>query len=315
MGGGGTEKLTERAEAGSGERRGGSARRRGGGGERVITLLLGASALLSLLTTAGIVASLAVEAAGFFAAVPLRDFLTDTAWTPLFAEKHFGILPLLGGTLLVVLGASLVALPLGLGSAVYLAEVASPSLRKLLKPVLEVLAGIPSVVYGYLALTGITPVLRALWPETEVFNAASASLAMGIMILPMVASLSEDALAALPRSLREGAYAVGATRYEAVSRVLVPAAASGIVASFILAVSRAVGETMIVAIAAGSTPRLTLNPLEGVQTMTGYIVQVTMGDVPAGSLEYRTVFAVGLSLFLITFVTNLIGYRVAGRRG
>lgn len=283
-------------------------------GEAVITLLLAACALLSLLTTAGIVVSLAVEAAGFFAVVPLRDFLTDRSWTPLFADKHFGILPLLAGTFLVVLGAAVVALPLGLGSAVYLAEIASPRVRALLKPTLEVLAGIPSVVYGYLALTGITPVLRLLWPGTEVFNAASSSLAMGIMILPMVASLSEDALSALPRSLREGAYALGATRFEAVTGVLVPAAASGIVASFILAISRAVGETMIVAIAAGSTPRLTLNPLESVQTMTGYIVQISMGDVPTGSLEYRTVFAVGLTLFAITFATNLLGYRVAGRQ-
>ncbi len=314
MGGGATVAAGREAGA-AGAGPAGSPRRVGRRSERLVTLLLAACALLSLLTTAGIVASLVVEAAGFFARVPLPDFLTDTAWTPLFADKHFGILPLLGGTLLVVLGASLVALPLGLGSAVYMAEVASPSLRRVLKPVLEVLAGIPSVVYGYLALTGVTPLLRALWPDTEIFNAASASLAMGIMILPMVASLSEDALAALPRTLREGAYALGATRYEAVTKVLIPAASSGIVASFILAVSRAVGETMIVAIAAGSTPRLTLNPLEGVQTMTGYIVQVTMGDVPAGSLEYSTVFAVGLSLFLITFVTNLLGYRVAGRRG
>ncbi len=275
--------------------------------------LLFLSALVSVMTTIGIVLVLATEAVSFFKTVSVFDFLTGTKWTPLFEPKSFGIMPLLAGTLLVALGASLVAIPIGLASAIYLSEYSSHRVRSWVKPVLEVLAGVPTVVYGYFALTFITPILRRVFPEMSIFNAASASIAMGIMILPMVSSLSEDAMRAVPRSLREAAYALGSTRYEVASRVVVPAAASGITASFILAVSRAIGETMIVAIAAGATPKLTLNPLESIQTMTAYIVQVSLGDAPYGTIEYKTIFAVGLLLFLMTLGMNILGQWVTRR--
>ena len=281
--------------------------------ERAIELPLFLAALVSIGTTAGIVAVLAFETVEFFQEVPIVRFLFDTQWTPLFTEKHFGIGVLLSATLLTSIGAMLVALPLGLLSAVYLSEYASRGVRRLVKPVLEILAGIPTVVYGYFALLFVTPILRALIPETAVFNGASAAIVMGIMILPMVSSMSDDAMAAVPQALREGAYALGATPFEAATRVVVPAAFSGIVAAFILAVSRAVGETMIVAIAAGQSPTLTANPLVPIETMTAYIVQVSLGDTPFGTLEYKTIFAVGTTLFLMTLALNLASQWVLAR--
>jgi phosphate transport system permease protein len=273
--------------------------------ERLIEAPLLLAALVSIFTTLGIIGVLAFEAIEFFQVVPLTRFLTEREWTPLFTNKQFGIIVLLSATVLTSVGAMLVALPLGLLAAIYLSEYASEPARRIIKPVLEVLAGIPTVVYGYFALLFVTPILQALIPGTAVFNGLSASLVMGIMILPMVSSMSEDAMAAVPQALREGAYALGATRFEVATRVVVPAAMSGIVAAFILAVSRAVGETMIVAIAAGQSPTLTLNPLVPIETMTAYIVQVSLGDTPYGSLEYKTIFAVGMTLFLMTLALNI----------
>jgi phosphate transport system permease protein len=273
--------------------------------EGSVRMLLLACGLVSILTTAGIVAVLVWESLGFFAEISPWEFLSGTKWTPLFRPQHFGVLPLVCGSLLVAAGASLIALPVGLAAAVYLAEYAPERARKILKPVLEVLAGIPTVVYGYFALTFVTPLLRQVFPWTGVFNAASAAVVVGIMIIPLVASLSEDALFAVPRHLREASYGLGATKFETVFRVVIPAALSGIVASFILAVSRAIGETMAVALAAGATPKMTFNPLESVQTMTAYIVQVSLGDTPFGSIEYKTIFAVALLLFVITLLMNV----------
>lgn len=258
-------------------------------------------------------AVLVFETWSFFQEVSVIEYLTSTQWTPLFSEKHFGILPLLAGTLEVTGGAMLLTLPVGLTSAIYLSEYAPDRARRTIKPFMEILAGIPTVVYGYFALLFISPILRAIFPETSVFNAASASIVMGIMIIPMVSSLSEDAMTAVPRSLREGAYALGATKMEVSLRVVVPSALSGIIAAFILAISRAIGETMIVAIAAGQQPRLTLNPLEAIQTMTAYIVQVSLGDTPTGTLEFRTIFAVGMSLFVLTLVLNVVSQLVLRR--
>jgi phosphate transport system permease protein len=274
--------------------------------ERLIGAILTGFSLVSILTTVGIVAVLMIEAAGFFAQVSPIEFLTGAKWTPLYIPKHFGVLPLLSGSLLIAFGAAVVALPLGLLSAIYLSEYAHQRARSIIKPVLEVLAGIPTVVYGYFALTFVTPLIRVFLPQTEIFNALSASIVMGIMILPMVSSLSEDALTAVPRALREGAYALGATKFEVATRTVVPAALSGVIASFILAISRAIGETMIVTIAAGATPKLTLNPLESVQTMTAYIAQISMGETPYGTVEYKTIFAVGLALFAVTLLMNII---------
>jgi len=281
--------------------------------ERGIRGVLFACGGVSILTTAGIVVVLVWESAGFFAEVSPWEFLTGTQWTPLFKPQHFGVLPLVAGSMMVAVGASLIALPVGLASAIYLAEYAPNRARKVLKPILEILAGIPTVVYGYFALTFITPIIRQVFPETGVFNAASAAIVVGIMIIPMVASLSEDALYAVPRSLREASYGLGANKFETVTRVVVPAALSGVVASFILAISRAIGETMAVTLAAGATPKLTINPLESIQTMTAYIVQVSLGDTPFGTIEYRTIFAVGLLLFVITLAMN-IASRVFLRR-
>jgi phosphate transport system permease protein len=274
--------------------------------ERLIGAILTGFSMVSILTTLGIVAVLIIEAAGFFAEVSPIEFLTGAKWTPLYIPKHFGVLPLLSGSLLIAFGAAVVALPLGLLSAIYLSEYAHQRARRIIKPVLEVLAGIPTVVYGYFALTFVTPLIRVFLPQTEIFNALSASIVMGIMILPMVSSLSEDALTAVPRALREGAYALGATKFEVATRTVVPAALSGVIASFILAISRAIGETMIVTIAAGATPKLTLNPLESVQTMTAYIAQISMGETPYGTVEYKTIFAVGLALFAVTLFMNII---------
>jgi phosphate transport system permease protein len=278
-----------------------------------IRLFLIACAAISVLTTVGIVMVLLFETIGFFREVSLFDFLTDTKWTPLFNPQHFGILPLLSGSLLITLGASLVALPFGLMTAIYLSEYAHDRVRRIVKPVLEVLAGVPTIVYGYFALTFVTPIIREIFPGTGVFNALSASIVVGIMILPMVASLSEDAMVAVPRSLRNAAYALGATRLEVATKVVVPAALSGIISSFVLACSRAIGETMIVTIAAGATPKLTLNPLESIQTMTAFIVQVSGGDIEHGSIEYKTIFAVGMTLFLLTLFINIIAQWITRR--
>jgi len=280
--------------------------------ESVIGAALFGCALISILTTVGIVFVLAFEAVQFFQEVSLWEFLTGTEWAPKLAHK-FGILPLVCGTLLVTFGAAVVSMPIGLLTAVYLSEYASNSVREVVKPVLEVLAGIPSVVFGYLAVVTISPSIRTAFPSAGVFNALSASIVVGIMILPMIVSLSEDVLRAVPRSLREAAYALGATKFDVTVKVVVPAAISGIVAAFLLALSRAIGETMAVALAAGNTPKLTLNPLDSVQTMTAYIVQVIQGDTPAGTLEYRTVFAVGLALFVSTMGLNILAQRFVAR--
>jgi phosphate transport system permease protein len=257
-------------------------------------------------TTAGIIAVLFVESFEFFRVAPVREFLFGTQWTPLFANPRFGVLPLVMGTLLVSGIAMFVALPMGLLSAIYLSEYAEPRVRRLLKPVLEVLAGVPTVVYGYFALLFVTPLLQALIPSLAGFNALSPGIVMGIMIIPLVSSLTEDAMRSVPNGLREASYALGATRMQTSLTVVVPAAFSGITAAFILAISRAVGETMIVAIAAGQQPRLTFDPRVPIETMTAYIVQVSLGDTPAGTLEYRTIFAVGMLLFLGTFGLNLV---------
>ena len=280
---------------------------------RLVKWVLFGCALVSVLTTVGIVFSLASQAAGFFFEVSIWDFLTGTRWTPILRPQSYGVLPLVGGTLLVAGIAAVVALPVGLSTAIFLAEYAPGRVRRIIKPTLEVLAGVPTVVYGYFALTFVTPILQKVFPDMLVFNALSAGLVMGIMIIPMVSSLSEDAMVAVPRSLRNAAFALGATRFEVSLRVVVPAALSGIVASFILAISRAIGETMLVTIAAGATPQLTANPLESVQTMTAYIVQLSLGEAPHGSLEFNTIFAVGLLLFLMTLVMNSLGFWVVRR--
>jgi phosphate transport system permease protein len=261
---------------------------------------------LSVLTTLGIVAVLIFETVEFFREVSLLEFLTDPQWTPLFDDKHFGILPLLSGTFLTSIIAILVAMPVGLLSAIYLSEYASANLRQAVKPILEVLAGIPTVVYGYFALLFVTPLFQVFIPSLSGFNALSPGIVMGVMIIPMVSSLSEDAMYAVPQSLREAAYALGSSRLQVALRVVVPAAFSGIAASFLLAISRAIGETMIVAIASGQQPRLTLNPLVPIETMTAYIVQVSLGDTPTGTIEYKTIFAVGMMLFVSTLVLNLL---------
>ena len=274
--------------------------------ERVIEGLLLLSALVSVATTAGSVAVLAVETFAFLREVPLLDFIAGTEWTPLFATQRFGVLPLVLGTVVVSVISLVVAVPAGLLSAIYLSEYAPDRLRRIVKPVLEILAGVPTVVYGYFALTFVTPALQAWLPGLSGFNALSPGLVMGLMILPLVSSLSEDAMRAVPRGLREGAYALGATRMQTAWQVVVPAAFSGITAAVILAASRAIGETMIVAIAAGQQPRLTANPFVPIETMTAYIVQVSLGDTPQGTLEYRTIFAVGMLLFLMTMALNLL---------
>ena len=273
--------------------------------ERFIESLLFLCALLSVGTTAGIIIVLAIETFAFFREVPIAEFLTGTEWTPLFANPRFGVLPLMLGTALVSAIAMAVAVPAGLMSAIYLSEYAPDGVRRAVKPALEILAGVPTVVYGYFALTFVTPLLQQWLPGLSGFNALSPGIVMGLMILPLVSSLSEDAMQAVPRGLREGAYALGATRMQTSVQVVVPAAFSGITAAVILAASRAVGETMIVAIAAGQQPRFTLSPFVPIETMTAYIVQVSLGDTPQGTLEYRTIFAVGMLLFLSTFALNL----------
>lgn len=270
-------------------------------------------AAISTITTVAVIGILAFETWGFLQHVSIVEFLFGTRWSPLLHPKSYGLLPLLAGTTLIVVGASLVALPIGLACAIYLSEYAGERARNVLKPVLEVLAGIPTVVYGFFALTFVTPILRTVLPQTDVFNAASAAIVVGIMVLPMVASLCDDAFRAVPDNLREGAYSLGATSFEVTTRVVVPAGLSGVFAAFVLAISRAIGETMAVTLAAGATPNLTLNPLESIQTMTAYIVQVSLGDTPAGTLTYQTLFAVAAVLFLVTLCLNIAANMIMKR--
>jgi phosphate transport system permease protein len=281
--------------------------------ETLIERLLLLCSLLSIFTTVGIILVLASETIAFFREVSIFEFLTDTQWTPLFVKKHFGILPLLSGTFLTTAIALLVAVPIGLVSAIFLSEYASLRLRNFLKPAIEILAAVPTIVYGYFALFFLTPLLKIFIPNISGMNALSSGIVMGIMIIPLVCSLSEDAMRAVPMGLREGAYALGSTRFQVAVRVVVPAALSGITAAFILGISRAIGETMIVAIAAGQQPRLTLNPLVPVETITAFIVQVSLGDTPHGTLEYRTIFACGMSLFIITFILNAVSFKLKKR--
>lgn len=276
--------------------------------EKIIEKLLAACALLTILTTIGIILILLIEAIAFFQEVSIVDFLTDTQWTPLFTQKSYGILPLLSGTFLTTAIAIAVALPVGLTIAVYLNEYAPKRFKKILKPMLEVLAVVPTVVYGFFALMIVTPFLKNIIPELSGFNALSPGIVMGIMIIPFVSSLSEDALSSVPNSLRQASFGMGSTKFQTAFRVMVPAASSGIIVSAILAISRAIGETMIVAIAAGHQPRLTLDPTIPIETITAYIVQVSMGDVPYGTLAYKTIFAAGITLFVFTFILNNISY-------
>lgn len=278
--------------------------------EKIVEFLLKGSAAITILTTVGIIWVLLSESFTFFKEVSLVEFLTDDQWTPLFTNKHFGIMPLISGTLLTTVIAVSVALPIGLTIAVYLSEYAPKKFRKTVKPMLEILAAVPTVVYGFFALMVVTPFLQKLIPDMAGFNALSAGIVMGIMIIPFVSSLSEDALQAVPKSLRNASYGLGSTRFQTAFKVMVPAASSGIIVSVILAFSRAIGETMIVAIAAGQQPRLTANPLVPIETITAYIVQVSLGDVPHGSLEYRTIFAAGMTLFAFTFILNNISFWV-----
>jgi len=276
--------------------------------EKFIELIMILCSLISVLTTIGIILVLSIDTVKFFSEVSFFDFITDPQWTPLFEDKHFGILPLLAGTILTTLIATLLAVPIGVSIAVYLNEYASKKFTATVKPILEILAAVPTVVYGFFALQFVTPLLQTFIPSLAGFNALSPGLVMGIMIIPYITSLSEDALSAVPKSLREASYGLGASKLQTAFKVMVPAASSGIIVSIILAISRALGETMIVAIAAGQQPNLTLNPLESVETITTYIVQVSMGDVPQASLEYRTIFAAGITLFAFTFLLNNISF-------
>jgi phosphate transport system permease protein len=278
--------------------------------EDAVRVSLLVCAAVSIATTVGIVISLVQPAIEFFREVNFIDFITGTRWAPLFEPADFGVVPLLTGTFSVTIWASLVCIPFGLGAAIYLSEYAQPRVRRTLKPILEILAGIPTVVFGYFALLFATPLLQDIGIDVSTFNALSAGLIVGIMVLPTVASLSEDAMTAVPMELRSGAYALGATRLKVAVRVVVPAAVSGIIASFILAISRIVGETMIVLIAAGQQPTLTLDPRSQTETMTAFIGATGQGDVPTGSVEYKTIFAVGLTLFVITLVMNLVSIRL-----
>lgn len=285
-------------------------------GERLIEVLLFMAAMVSVATTVGILIAVFVPAEEFFREISFKEFFTGTKWTPLFADPSYGVLPLVSATVLITAIAMIVAFPLGLGAAVYLSEYAGNRTRQALKPALEVLAGVPTVVYGFFALKGITPLLQDIWPGgggPRIFNALVAGFVMGIMIIPTVASLSEDAMSAVPRSLRDGAYALGSSKMLVATRVVVPAAISGIVAAFVLGVSRAIGETMIVTIAAGLQPNLTWNPLEQMETMTAFIAAAGSGDVPVGTIDYKTIFAVAALLFVMTFALNLLSIRLVRR--
>nr|WP_148302649.1 phosphate ABC transporter permease subunit PstC [Caldalkalibacillus mannanilyticus] len=281
--------------------------------EFLIPKLLFICATLSILVTFGIIYTLLKETIHFFGQVSFIEFITNPNWTPLFEPQNFGILPLVAGSVLIATIASLVAMPIGLASAIYLSEYAPDRVRRIIKPILEVLAGVPTIVYGFFALSFVTPIIRYFLPEVGIFNALSAGIVVGIMIIPMIASLSEDAMTSVPRAIKEGAYALGSTRLEVAIKIVVPAALSGIIASFVLAISRAIGETMIVTIAAGAMPNLTFDPLQPVQTLTAYIVQVSLGDTPFGSTAYYTIYAVGMTLFVITFAMNIIANWIAKR--
>tara|TARA_B100002052_G_scaffold295705_1_gene322703 strand:- start:5030 stop:5929 length:900 start_codon:yes stop_codon:yes gene_type:complete len=274
--------------------------------EKIFEKIFAFSTYVSILTTTLIIYILFTESYTFFRDIPIADFLFGTHWEPLLEPKSFGVLPLLFGTLMIVIGSAFICIPMGLIIAIYLSQYASKKTRRIIKPILEILAGIPTVVYGYFALTFITPILRIFIPATEIFNAASGAIVVGIMILPMVASLCDDALRSVPKSLKEGGFALGTTSFEVIRGILVPSAFSGIMASFVLAISRAFGETMAVTLAAGATPRFTINPLESIQTMTAYIVQVSLGDTPQGGIEYQTIFAVAALLFIVTLIMNLL---------
>jgi len=279
-------------------------------GEKLVQGILFLAATVSVLTTLGIVLSLLLPAVEFFREVSPWEFLTGTTWAPLFEPAHFGVVPLVVGTMMISFWSALVAFPLGVGVAIYLSEYARPRVTAVLKPILEILAAIPTVVLGYFALTFVTPLLRDIGLQVEIFNALAASLVLGVMLIPTVASLSEDAMAAVPRDLRDGGYALGADKLQVSTRIVLPAALSGIIAAFVLAFSRAVGETMIVLIAAGQLPQITFDPRETIETMTAFIGATGNGDVPTGSIEYKTIFAVGLTLFVITLVMNLVSIRL-----
>jgi phosphate transport system permease protein len=282
-------------------------------GEAVIKALLALCALVSVATTLGIVVALLLPAFEFFQEVNFVDYITGTEWAPLFLQAKFGVIPLIAGTLSVTFWACLVAIPSGLGAAIFLSEYARPRTRNVLKPALELLAGIPTVVFGYFALTFVTPLLRDIGLQVQVFNALSAGLVMGVMIIPTVASLSEDAMTAVPRDLRDGAYALGSNKLQVSTRIVVPAAVSGIVAAFVLGISRAIGETMIVLLAAGQQPNLTFDPKQAVETMSAFIAATGAGDVPTGSVEYKTIFAVGATLFAMTLAVNAVAIRLVRR--
>lgn len=277
-------------------------------GERGIRFLLFLAAFSSVLVTLGIIGVLVYESAVFFRQVPLSDFFTDTEWTPLFAEPHYGILPLLSGTIVTTIVALTFAIPVGTVTAIYLSEYAPSRLRETVKPVLEILSAVPTVVFGYFALLFVTPLLQRLFPNLPGFNMLSAGLVIGVMIIPYISSLSEDAMRAVPNEIREGAYAMGSSRLQTALRVVFPSALSGISAAYVLAFSRAVGETMVVAIAAGMQPNLTWNPAEPASTITAYIVQVSLGDLPHGSIGYQTIFAAGLTLLVLTLIFNVAGH-------
>jgi len=294
----GAAKLAEYAQAKAARKR----------REKVIEAILLLAACVSVFTTAGIVYILISESVVFFSAVPIWDFLTDNQWTPLFSDARFGIWVLMSGTITSSAVALLVAIPMGTIIAIYLSEFAGHKTREILKPVLELLSGVPTIIYGYFALLFVTPLIQKIYPGLPSFNILSAGLVMGVMIIPYVSSLSEDAMRAVPMSLREGSYAMGATRYQTAVNVVVPAATSGIASAYILGISRAVGETMILAVAAGMQPNLTFNPLEPAATITAFIVQVALGDLPHGSIGYQTIFAAGLSLFLLTLAFNVFGH-------
>jgi phosphate transport system permease protein len=281
--------------------------------DRLIEALLLAAGLVAVFTTLAIVAILLYESSTFFAHVSIVDFLTDTLWTPLFADAHYGILPLVAGTITTTMVALIVAVPLGTTIAIYLSEFAAHHVRETVKPILELLGAVPTVVYGYFALTMVTPVLQWFMPDLPGFNMLSAGLVIGLMIVPYVSSVSEDAMRAVPRYMREGSYAMGATRLQTALRVVVPGAFSGLAAAFILGISRAVGETMVVAIAAGMQPNLTFDPREPAATITAYIVQVSLGDLPHGSIGYQSIFAAGLVLMIITLIFNIIGFSLTRR--
>ncbi len=278
--------------------------------ERVIELILMLAALSAVFTTFAIVAILLYESFGFFETVSLVEFFTGTEWTPLFEDAQYGIMPLIAGTLTISVVALAVAVPVGTIAAIYLSEFASHKTREITKPILELLVGVPTIAFGYFALLFVTPLLQIIYPDLPGFNMLSAGLVMGVMIVPYIASVAEDAMRAVPMSMREGSYAMGATRFQTALRVVTPAATSGIVAAYILAISRAVGETMVVAVAAGQQPNLTFDPTEGAATITAYIVQVAMGDLPHASIGYQSIFAAGLVLFVMTLGFNIIGYVV-----